>query len=119
MLSRERLRQAFAGKKPTWRVSSGWPCSSPPIIRQWNTSEYSGVNEKPSRMPSRTAISDTGSTSMPVSSYTSLIAISDGEYPTSAHPTGYSQMPLSARWVRRISPASLPTTAATATFGVM
>ncbi len=33
-------------------------------------------------------MSDTGSTSMPVSSYTSLMATSDGEYPTSAHPTG-------------------------------
>ena len=39
---------------------------------------------KPRRRPSSTAMSERGSTSMPVSSYTSLTAISDGEYPTSA-----------------------------------
>ena len=68
VLAGERLRQASRGKKPTWRVSSGWPTSSPPSIRQWNTSEYSGTRAKPRRRPSSTAISDTGSTSMPVSS---------------------------------------------------
>ena len=55
---------------------------------------------------------------MPVSSYTSLIATSDGEYPTSAQPTGYSHQPESARWVSSSSPSSFPTIAATATFGV-
>ena len=36
----------------------------------------------------------------------------------SAQPVGYSQMPESARCTSRISPLSLPTTAATPTFGV-
>ena len=76
------------------------------------------MRANPSRRPSKTPMSDTGSTSIPVSSCTSLIATSDGEYPTSAQPTGYSQTPESARWVSRISPASLPTTAATAHLGV-
>ena len=34
------------------------PCSSPPIIRQWNTSEYIGMRAKPRRRPSSTAMSD-------------------------------------------------------------
>ena len=73
---------------------------------------------KPRRSPSRTAIRRTGSTSMPVSSSTSLTATSAGEYPTSAHPVGYSHIPESARCTSRISPASLPTTAPMATLGV-
>ena len=47
-------------KNPTARVSSGWPRSSPPIMRQWNSSEYSGNRAKPRRRPSSTAISDDG-----------------------------------------------------------
>ncbi len=70
---------ASRAKKPTSRVSSGWPRSSPPIICAWNTSEYSGSRANPSRSPSNTAMSDSISISTPVSSYTSLIAISDGE----------------------------------------
>ena len=45
-------------KNPTARVSSGWPCSSPPIMRQWNSSEYSGNRANPRRRPSSTAMSD-------------------------------------------------------------
>ncbi|GIU88985.1 MAG: hypothetical protein KatS3mg010_0084 [Acidimicrobiia bacterium] len=75
-------------KKPTARVSSGCGRSSPPIIRQWKTSEYMGSRANPRRSPSSTAMRETTSHSMPVSSNTSLIAISDGEYPTSAQPTG-------------------------------
>ena len=76
-------RRAAAGarraKKPTADVSSGWPFSSPPIIRQWNTIEYIGTRAKPRRRPSSTAIRRTGSHSIPVSSSTSFIAISDAE----------------------------------------
>ena len=46
-------------KNPTARVSSGWPFSSPPIIRQWKSSEYSGSRAKPRRRPSSTAMSET------------------------------------------------------------
>ena len=43
-----------AGRTRPGAVSSGWPASSPPIIRQWKTSEYSGMRAKPSRRPSST-----------------------------------------------------------------
>ena len=76
----ERLRQRVAREEADRATSrADGPCSSPPIMRQWNTIEYIGTRAKPSRRPSSTAISDTGSHSMPVSSSTSFIAISDGE----------------------------------------
>ena len=48
-------RRARRSRPPTSRA--GWPCSSPPIIRQWNTIEYIGTRANPSRRPSSTAIS--------------------------------------------------------------
>jgi hypothetical protein len=88
------------------------------VARQWKSSMYMPNRENPIRCPSMTEIRLTGSHSMPVSSDTSFTATSDGEYPTSAQPVGYNQMPESARRTNRISPSSLPTTAPTATFGV-
>ena len=57
-------------------------------------------------------------TTTPVSSSTSFTTTSLAEYPTSAQPVGYSHTPLSLRCTSSTSPASLPTTAPTATFGV-
>ena len=79
---------------------------------------YIPNRENPIRWPSMTASTRCASHSMPVSSTTSLTATSAGEYPTSAHPVGYSQMPESARWTSSSSPSSLPTIAPMATFGV-
>ena len=50
------------------------------MTRQWKRSVYSGKCANPRRRPSSTDTSDCTSTSMPVSSYTSLIAISLGEF---------------------------------------
>ena len=38
-------------KNPTWRVSSGWPRSSPPRTRQWNTIEYIGQAREAEAQP--------------------------------------------------------------------
>ncbi len=68
-----------SAKKPTSRHSNGCGVSEPPVIRQWNTSEYSGIPVKPRRRPSRMAIGRITSQSMPVSSRTSLTTTSAGE----------------------------------------
>ena len=73
---------------------------------------------KPMRMPSTTPSNCTGSASIPVSSRTSFTTTSAAEYPTSAQPVGYNHTPLGARFTNKISPASLPTIAPIATFGV-
>ena len=76
---RRSARAARPGRTSRRRRSrAGAASSSPPMARQWNTSEYSGMRVKPRRRPSSTAMSCTTSHSMPVSSCTSFTATSAG-----------------------------------------
>ncbi len=70
---------ASRANQPTPLVSSGWPCSSPPTARQWNSTMYIAKRVKPRRWPSVIDSRPIGSHSIPVSSATSFTATSAGE----------------------------------------
>ena len=75
----DRLGQRIVAEPADVAALERMGLSSPPVIRQWNTSDTSGMRVKPRRCPSRIAMGRTTSHSMPVSSHTSFTTTSAGE----------------------------------------